>query len=98
MMEDDNVKLNAINSGLATTNYMVYQFKYNTIHCRYPSEVGWAAIGADYVCESTGIFLTKETVQAIITGSAKEVVSSAPPPRTTPRSGGGSVQISRGKG
>ena len=25
-----------------------------------PSKIGWGAAGADYVCESTGVFLTKE--------------------------------------
>jgi len=103
MMEDDDVKLNAINAGSATTDYMAYQYKYDTIHgiakgtvevdgdflilngekiqtsrCRDPKEVGWGALGADYVCESTGIFLTKETAQAIIDGGAKKVVYSAP--------------------
>ena len=54
---------------------MADQYKCDTIRCRDPKEVGW---GADYVCESTGIFLTKETAQAIIDGGAKKVVSSAP--------------------
>jgi len=103
MMEDDDVKLNAINAGSATTDYMAYQYKYDTIHgiakgtvevdgdflvlngekiqtsrCRDPKEVGWGALGADYVCESTGIFLTKETAQSILDGGAKKVVYSAP--------------------
>jgi glyceraldehyde 3-phosphate dehydrogenase len=103
MMEDDDVKLNAINAGSATTDYMAYQYKYDSIHgiakgtvevdgdflilngekiqtsrCRDPKEVGWGALGADYVCESTGIFLTKETAQAILDGGAKKVVYSAP--------------------
>ena len=75
MMEEGDAKLNAINTGPATTDCMADQYKYDTIRCRDPKEVGW---GADYVCESTGIFLTKETAQAIIHGSAKKVVSSAP--------------------
>src|SRR6056300_1165598 len=32
MMEDDDIKLNAINAGSATTDYMAYQYKYDTIH------------------------------------------------------------------
>ena len=36
------------------------------------------ALGADCVCESTGIFLTKETAKAIIDGGAKKVVYLAP--------------------
>jgi len=43
-----------------------------------PSKIGWGSVGADYVCESTGIFLTKETAQAILDGGAKKVVYSAP--------------------
>jgi len=102
-MEDDEVDLKAINAGSATTDYMAYQYKYDTIHgiakgtveadgdflilngekiqtsrCRDPKEVGWGALGADYVCESTGIFLTKESAQAIIDGGAKKVIYSAP--------------------
>merc|ERR1712194_60372 len=103
MMEDDECDLTAINAGSAPTDYMAYQYKYDTIHgiakgtveidgdflvlngkkiettrCRDPSEVGWGGKGATYVCESTGIFLTKEKAQAIIDGGAKKVIYSAP--------------------
>jgi len=49
-----------------------------TSRCRDPKEVGWGALGADYVCESTGVFLTKDTAQSIIDGGAKKVIYSAP--------------------
>merc|ERR1712151_1385709 len=49
-----------------------------TSRCRDPKEVGWGEKGADYVCESTGIFLTKEKAQSIIDGGAKKVIYSAP--------------------
>ena len=55
-----------------------YQYKYDSIRCRDPKEVGRGALGADYVYESTGIFLTKETAEAIIDDGAKKVASSAP--------------------
>ena len=77
-MEEDDVKLNAINAWPATTDCMSYQHKCDTIRCRDPNEAGWGALRADCVCESTSIFLTKETVQAIIDGGTKKVVSLAP--------------------
>merc|ERR1712160_222205 len=52
--------------------------KIMTSRCRDPAEVGWGALGADYVCESTGVFLTKEKAQSILDGGAKKVVYSAP--------------------
>ena len=64
--EDNDVKLNAINTGPATTdctnagpantNCMIYQYKYDTICYRDPKEVKWGA-------------------QAIIDGGAKKLVS-----------------------
>jgi glyceraldehyde 3-phosphate dehydrogenase len=52
--------------------------KIQTSRCRDPKEVGWGALGADYVCESTGVFLTKEKAQSILDGGAKKVIYSAP--------------------
>jgi len=52
--------------------------KIQTSRCRDPKEVGWGALNADYVCESTGVFLTKDTAQSIIDGGAKKVIYSAP--------------------
>jgi len=52
--------------------------KIQTSRHRDPKEVGWGALGADYVCESTGIFLTEEKAQSIIDGGAKKVIFSAP--------------------
>ena len=49
-----------------------------TSRCRDPKDVGWGALEADYVCESTGIFLTKEKAQSILHGGAKKVIYSAP--------------------
>jgi len=49
-----------------------------TSRCRDPKEVGWGGLGADYVCESTGVFLTKESAQSILDGGAKKVIYSAP--------------------
>jgi glyceraldehyde 3-phosphate dehydrogenase len=51
---------------------------------RNPADLKWNEIGAEYVVESTGIFLTKETAQAHIDAGAKKVVMSAPSKDDTP--------------
>lgn len=33
-----------------------------------PAEIPWASKGADYVCESTGVFTTTEKAKAHVTG------------------------------
>ena len=45
---------------------------------RNPADLKWDAVGAEYVVESTGLFLTKEKAQAHIEAGAKYVVMSAP--------------------
>ncbi|CAM9572423.1 unnamed protein product [Chrysoparadoxa australica] len=49
-----------------------------TSHTRNPAEIPFAATGAEYVCESTGAFLTKESVQPHYAAGAKKIVFSAP--------------------
>jgi glyceraldehyde 3-phosphate dehydrogenase len=44
----------------------------------------WNEVGADYVIESTGLFLTKESAAGHITAGAKRVVMSAPSKDDTP--------------
>jgi glyceraldehyde 3-phosphate dehydrogenase len=51
---------------------------------RDPQNLKWDAVGAEYVVESTGLFLTKEKAQAHITAGAKIVVLSAPSKDDTP--------------
>ena len=52
--------------------------------CRDPKEIAWGAVNAEYVVESTGLFLTKEKAQAHIEAGAKYVVMSAPSKDDTP--------------
>ena len=52
--------------------------------CKNPAEIGWGAVEAEYVVESTGLFLTKEKAQAHIEAGAKYVVMSAPSKDDTP--------------
>merc|ERR1712022_2244 len=47
-------------------------------HTRDPAEIPFKEMGADYVCESTGAFLTGEKVAPHIAAGAKKVIFSAP--------------------
>ena len=49
-----------------------------------PADLKWDAVGAEYVVESTGLFLTQEKAQAHIQAGAKYVVMSAPSKDATP--------------
>ncbi|MCM1149102.1 MAG: type I glyceraldehyde-3-phosphate dehydrogenase [Butyricicoccus sp.] len=51
---------------------------------RDPANIPWGKLEAEYVIESTGLFLTKEKAQAHITAGAKKVVMSAPSKDDTP--------------
>ena len=49
-----------------------------------PADLKWNEVGAEYVVESTGLFLTKEKAQGHIDAGAKYVVMSAPSKDDTP--------------
>jgi glyceraldehyde 3-phosphate dehydrogenase len=51
---------------------------------RDPANLKWNEIGAEYIIESTGLFLTQETAQKHIDAGAKKVVMSAPAKDDTP--------------
>merc|ERR1740115_168040 len=102
MAKSDAIDLKLVNSG-ASNEYMAYQFKYDSIHGRFPgivevtadglmidgvltptthtrdpSEIPFGAMGAEYICESTGAFLTTDAVAPHVAGGAKKVIFSAP--------------------
>jgi len=49
-----------------------------------PANLKWDAVGADYVVESTGLFLSKDTAVGHIKAGAKKVIMSAPSKDDTP--------------
>ena len=51
---------------------------------RDPRQLRWGEVGADYVLESTGFFLTNDTARQHLEAGAKRVVMSAPSKDDTP--------------
>ena len=51
---------------------------------RNPANLGWGKLGAEYIVECTGKFLTKESVQPHLDAGAKFVLMSAPAKDDTP--------------
>ncbi|MEA4920186.1 MAG: type I glyceraldehyde-3-phosphate dehydrogenase [Clostridiaceae bacterium] len=49
-----------------------------------PKDIPWASVGAEYIIESSGQFLTKELSQGHLDAGAKKVIMSAPSKDDTP--------------
>jgi len=108
-VEHPHAEVVAINDPFMDLDYMVYMFKYDSVHgsfqgtveaadgnlvvngkvirvfaSREPSEIPWGEAGADYVCESTGVFTSTDKAGLHLGGGAKKVIISAPPKDSTP--------------
>jgi glyceraldehyde 3-phosphate dehydrogenase len=103
-IESGKVEVVAVNDPFMDIHYMVYQFKYDSVHGQWngtveekdgklvingapiqvfkekdPKDIKWSSAGADYVCESSGIFTHLEGASKHLEGGAKKVIISAPP-------------------
>lgn len=58
--------------------------KISVSHCRDPIDIPWDKTGAEYICESTGIFTNIEQSNKHLERGAKKVVISAPPKDNIP--------------
>merc|ERR1712166_334847 len=68
-----------VDGGIKVDGHFVHLFNEKD-----PSAIPWGKAGADYICESTGVFLDKASASHHIKGGAKKVILSAPPKDDSP--------------
>jgi glyceraldehyde 3-phosphate dehydrogenase len=49
-----------------------------TTHYRQPNEIPWKNLGVDYLCESTGVFLTADSAKPHVDAGVKKVIPRFP--------------------
>ena len=66
-------------------NHVIINDKKIKVSCeKDPSNIKWGDVGADYIIEASGVFLTQELARKHINCGAKKVIMSAPPKDNTP--------------
>ena len=66
-------------------NYLIIgKHKIRVTSEKDPKEINWKEVGAEYIVESTGLFLTTESASAHLKSGAKKVILSAPSKDKTP--------------
>lgn len=73
-----------IEADVANSTLIVNGKKIRVTAEKDPANLAWDKVGAEYIVESTGLFLSEEKAAAHITAGAKYVVMSAPSKDATP--------------
>lgn len=60
------------------TDLIINGQRVKTTNHRNPSDIPWKALGVEYLCESTGAFLTAESAKPHVDAGVKKVIFSAP--------------------
>jgi len=59
-------------------NLIVNGKKIRAFKAKSPAEIAWGEVGAEYVCESTGVFIDEKRASGHLQSGAKKVIISAP--------------------